>query len=135
MSDEPKKSTAPWPMFPARNGESVGKGLERTMFGKVGADDWSPRTVIQKTPEGETRMKAGGGMVSFRFTPNKAVGPTVDSGLWPLTERDYEERTYFAERATMTELHAGTVLYAPVASFIMLDVEGREVQFILKDAP
>lgn len=135
MNDDLNKWLNPWPMFPQRSGESVGAGLERTMFGAVGADSWAPRTVVRKTHDGEVMMKTGGGLVSFQFKPNTGDEQAIVSAVWPLTERDYEERTHFAERATLSELGTGTFRYAPVASFIMLDVEGREVEFILKDAP
>lgn len=133
MSIDIKDWLNPWPKLPNRRGGAVGKRTERTMFGVVGEDSWSPRTVIRETAEGTVMMKTGGGMVSIELTRKKA--PVANNAIFPLTERDYLERTYAAERSTLPGSATPCISYTPITHFLMLDINGNEVAFDLKGPP
>lgn len=135
MSDDLKKWLNPWPLFPQRSGEAVGKSRERTMFGVVGSDAWAPRTVIRDTPDGTVMMKTGGGLVSFKITPNGVQVYEKSNGIFPLTERDYNERTYYASRATLYGSLTPCIPYQPLEYMLMLDINGYEVEFNFLEPP
>ena len=131
LDDDWKK---PWPEFPNRSGGAPGKNLEREMFWVVGDNAWSPRTVIRDTPDGRVMMKTGGGMTKFITTPIKKSVAIV-AALWPLAERDYEERTHFAIRNTLVGTSIACIPYEPLEYAVFLDINGEVVEMIFEEPP
>ena len=122
----------PWPDFPNRVGGAPGKSLERRMSSVIGGDDWSPRTVIRNTPSGSVMMKVGGGMTRFTISPVEPPEILV-TAVWPLTERDYDERTHFAVRNTLVGTSIPCIPYAPLEYAVFLDINKQVVEMNFKE--
>lgn len=120
----------PWPEMPGRTGGFAGGNNEREMFGVVDQNRTNPRTIIKELPDSTVLMKTGGGMVKFIVSPKGEEQSAINCML---TERNYNEREYFAQRSTLINSDKPCILYTPIESFLMLDLDGSEVLFVLKE--
>lgn len=117
-------------ILPTRDGDSIGKGNERVMSQKAGNAS-IPRTVIQTNPDGtETMLKTGAGF--SRFTTTKRLQNPIGD-YWPLTERLYQERVFFAERSTLPVTGEPCITHTPLSRITMLDKNFRMVVLELKE--
>lgn len=69
-----------------------------------------------------------------RFTISPVEPPKIlVATVWPLTERDYDERTHFAVRNTLVGTSIPCIPYAPLEYAVFLDINEQVVEMNFKE--